>query len=69
MLRPRGAAEHGRMSLHLRIVHGRPTPTELAALTAVLTALVCRTGTAGCRRSRRGSRGHWGGRGRTCAGR
>ncbi|MFF8833213.1 acyl-CoA carboxylase subunit epsilon [Streptomyces sp. NPDC015131] len=31
------------MSLHLRIVHGRPTPTEVAALTAVLTALASRT--------------------------
>ncbi|MFF8288800.1 acyl-CoA carboxylase subunit epsilon [Streptomyces sp. NPDC016309] len=35
------------MPLHLRIVHGRPTATELAALTAVLTALACRTGPAG----------------------
>ncbi|WP_167536300.1 acyl-CoA carboxylase subunit epsilon [Streptomyces ficellus] len=35
------------MPLHLRIVHGRPTPTEVAALTAVLTALACRTPTEG----------------------
>ncbi|MEU0662653.1 acyl-CoA carboxylase subunit epsilon [Streptomyces lavendulocolor] len=45
------------MSLHLRIVHGRPTPTELAALTAVLTALVCRTGTEGPGHGAQG-RGH-----------
>ncbi|MFC8919916.1 acyl-CoA carboxylase subunit epsilon [Streptomyces sp. WAC05374] len=31
------------MPFHLRIVHGRPTATELAAVTAVLTALACRT--------------------------
>ncbi|MFJ8648853.1 acyl-CoA carboxylase subunit epsilon [Streptomyces sp. NPDC093546] len=30
------------MPHHLRIVHGRPTATELAALTAVLTALASR---------------------------
>ncbi|MET9800223.1 acyl-CoA carboxylase subunit epsilon [Streptomyces sp. NPDC006368] len=33
------------MRHHLRIVHGRPTATELAALTAVLTALACRSAT------------------------
>ncbi|ORT57005.1 hypothetical protein BKD26_25565 [Streptomyces sp. CB03238] len=45
---PRGerAADHERMALHFRIVHGRPTATELAALTAVLTALACRTAAA-----------------------
>ncbi|MFG3498817.1 acyl-CoA carboxylase epsilon subunit [Streptomyces sp. NPDC047928] len=31
---------------HLRIVHGSPTAAELAALTAVLTALVCRCAAA-----------------------
>ncbi|MEU7282426.1 acyl-CoA carboxylase subunit epsilon [Streptomyces sp. NPDC045431] len=33
------------MPHHLRIVHGRPTATELAALTAVLTALASRYAT------------------------
>ncbi|MER7109994.1 acyl-CoA carboxylase subunit epsilon [Streptomyces sp. NPDC000229] len=47
MPRRQGAAEHERMPHHLRIVHGHPTATELAALTAVLTALACRTAAEG----------------------
>ncbi|WP_189552367.1 acyl-CoA carboxylase subunit epsilon [Streptomyces lavendofoliae] len=47
------------MPLHLRIVHGRPTPTELAALTAVLSALACRTGAEGPRTGPASRRAEW----------
>ncbi|MDN3296817.1 acyl-CoA carboxylase subunit epsilon [Streptomyces ficellus] len=43
------------MPHHLRIVHGCPNATELAALTAVLTALACQRA-AECHRPRPASR-------------
>ncbi|MFI6108014.1 acyl-CoA carboxylase subunit epsilon [Streptomyces sp. NPDC051310] len=49
------------MPHHLRIVHGRPNAIELAALTAVLTALASRdaAGPAGADPDREPCRAEW----------
>ncbi|MEE1757461.1 acyl-CoA carboxylase subunit epsilon [Streptomyces sp. SP18CS02] len=47
------------MSDHLRIVHGSPNAVELAALTAVLTALACRQAAQHLEMDPAPPRAHW----------